>query len=224
MKLLGTFLLAGALLSAAPVGTQVELTSPGDPTNVIVGNIYVSPYTMQMNGQTYAAMCIDFLNDSYLNTPWQANITSLASGNFSNTYVGLNSSLAINPNPAIDYAEEAYLYSAITSLSTSDPNYKTERTDIQEAAWEITDTSYTPTDPSGAANALALAENNYGSVNLADFEIVSDVNTGSGRNQEFIVCTPEPESLTLLAGGLLLIGVGAWRKRLAKAAVNQVQA
>ncbi len=214
MKIIWTFFLAGAMLWATPipsVGTQVELTSPGDPTNIIVGNIYISPYAMLINGQTYPAMCIDFTDESYLNTPWQAYITPIADGNFTNTYHSADAHVAT------EYKEEAYLYSRMISLSLSDPDYNTDRIDIQEADWEITDSSYTPTDPTGAQTWLTLAQNNYASVNLAGYDIVSDVNNGNGRNQEFIVATPEPESLTLLGAGLLLIGLGASRKKFAKA-------
>ena len=209
MRHIWIFLFTAALLSATPVST-VKLTSPGDPNNVILGNIYVSPYGMQINGQTYAAMCIDYPDESYLNKPWQAYVTPLSGGNFSNTYHGADS------NAAQEYEEEAYLYGQMTTLSVTDPNYSTERTDIQEAAWVITDPGYTPSDPNGAQSWLTLAQNNYGSVNLANFEIVSDTNAGSGRNQEFIIDTPEPDSLALLATGFLFAGVGVFGKRFAK--------
>ena len=212
MRLIWTFLLAGAVLSATPVST-VQLTSPGDPTNVIVGNIYVSPYGMQIQGQTVAAMCIDYADESYLNKPWQAYITPLSGGDFSNTYHALDS------NVATEYAEEAYLYSKMTSLSLADPDYNTDRTDIQEAAWEITDAGYIASDPSGAQTWVTRAQNNYSLLNLANFEIVSDVNNGSGRNQEFMIDSPEPGSLTLLGAGLLLASLGGFRKRFAKTRV-----
>ena len=202
--------MAGALLSATPVST-VTLTSPGDPNNVILGNIYVSPYGMLIQGQTVPAMCIDYNDESYLNKPWQAYVTTLSSGNFSNTYH------AADANVAQKYEEEAYLYTRMTGLSVSDPNYNSERTDIQEAAWDITDAAYVPSDPSGAQSWLTLAQNNYGSVNLANFQIVSDVNNGANRNQEFITDTPEPTSVTLLGAGLVLACLGAFRKRFVKA-------
>ena len=202
MKLLWSFLVGAALLSASPVGTTVELISPGDPTNIIHNNIYISPYEMQINGHDYAALCIDYLDESYLNDPWQANITPLSSLNFSNTYHHADA------NVAQEYEEEAWLYSQITVPGISNQT----RTDIQKAVWLITDSSYNPSDAQ-ASYWVGQAESNYGSINLNDFEIVSDVNTGNGRNQEFMVCTPEPGTLMLLGTGLLLAGFGAARKR-----------
>ncbi len=205
MKIIFTFLLGAALLSATPIGTTVKLVNAGDPTNIINDGVYISPYEMQINGKDYAAMCIDYMDESYLNTPWQANITPLSSGNFSNTYHHSDS------NVAQEYEEEAYLYSQITMPGISDQT----RTDIQKAGWLITDSSYTTSDVN-ASSWVTLAEDNYGSVNLSNYEIVSDVNMGNGRNQEFMVGTPEPGTLTLLSAGLLLVGFGAKRKRLAK--------
>ncbi len=173
-----------------------------------LGNIYVSPYGMDINGSEFAAMCIDYPDDSSLNTPWQAYITPLAGGNFANTYHHSDK------NVAVEYKEEAYLYSQITKPGITDQT----RIDIQEAVWEITDAFYHPTsDATHVANWLLSAQNDYASVNLGAYEIVSDVDQGKGRNQEFLIATPEPSTLTLLGAGLLLATVGAFRKRFAKA-------
>lgn len=207
MKFAWMFLLAGALVSAAPITTTVTLINSGDPHNVTLGDIYVSPYGMQINGVTYPALCIDYSDESYLNQPWQAYITPLASGNFSNTYHHADA------NVAVEYEEEAYLYSQITQTGITDQT----RTDIQEAVWEITDSGYVPSvDASSVQSWISLAQNNYSSINLSSYEIISDSNQGNGRNQEFMVGTPEPASLTLLGAGLLLTGLGAVRKRLLK--------
>jgi len=209
-NLILTLLVAGGVLSASPVSTtttaNVELTTPGDPTNVVLGNDYVSPYTMLINGHSYAAMCIDFFDESYLNQPWNAYITPV-SGNLSNTYLG-NSG-------ATQYKEAAYLYEQMVGLNPNAPGYGSTRTDIQEAVWAITNSAYTPSvDVSKVDNWMTLAAEDYSSMNLSGFEIVSDVNQCPGRNQEFIVATPEPASLMLMGAGLLLAGFGAIRRKL----------
>ena len=210
MKLLVTFLLASVLALAGPITgpTTVTLVNAGD--SVSDGSDYVGPYTLAVDGKNYAAMCVDFNDESYIGASWTANLTDLDSSNFSKTYLGQGK------NSGATYQEEAYLFSML--LATHDP---ATRIDIQHAAWYVTDPAYGLTP--GAQTELAIAANNYGSkafqATLEDFEIVSGINTGLGRQQEFIVeaQTPEPRSLAMIGAGLLII-TGLLRKlRLASA-------
>jgi hypothetical protein len=64
------------------------------------GVYYVSPYTGTLNygtssAQTVVLFCVDINNEVSIGQVWNANITSLASGNFSNTRYGNGS---VNPN------------------------------------------------------------------------------------------------------------------------------
>jgi hypothetical protein len=108
------------------------------------------------------------------------------------------------------YDEEAYLYSML--LNTNDP---TQRIDIQHAAWYVTDHAYHL--DAGAREELKIARANYKSSafqsTLGDYDIISGVYTGTGREQEFIVglATPEPRSLAMIGVGLLVI-TGVLRK------------
>lgn len=198
MKLLFVFLLASALSLAGPINgpTNVTLVNAGDGVND--GSYYVGPYTLAIDGKNYAVMCIDFLNDSTVGTSWMANFTSLNSTDFSETYLGAGG------NTAKLYDEEAYLDSML--MGTKDP---TQRIDIQHAAWYVTDNSYGLN--AGASNELDIALANYNSSSfqstLGNYEIVSGVRTGSGREQEFIVgvAIPEPRSLAMIGAGLLVI-------------------
>ena len=207
MKLFTTFLIAAAALSAAPI-TQVKLVNAGSPSDIVNRvtidgdtkyNVYIGPYTLSMNGQNMAAMCIDFFDDSNVGSTWNAYVTQVGSSNLSNTY---------HPTYGQEYEEEAYLFSQITQPGA-------DRTGLQEAAWDIT--AYGITNSSykyliGDNSYIDAALANYNKINLSGYELVSD--TIAGAEQEFIVCAPEPGSLTLLGAGLLLaFGAAAWRRR-----------
>ncbi len=205
MKLISIFLVAGALLSASPVSTPnvADLVSAGSPLLASNGD-YVGPYGLTLNQNLFAALCVDDKDWGSLNDPWNVNVTSISSGNFSLTY---------NPSKGQEYEEDAWIYSQITKAGA-------DRIDLQHAAWDIMDLGITTlgqlnTDVSvhdGAYTYISQALAGYSTMNFSNFEILSDCNTGDGREQEFIICTPEPESFMLLGMGLLLAGFGAARK------------
>lgn len=208
MKLFTTFLIAAAALSAAPITTQVKLVNAGSPSDIVNKvtidgdtkyNVYIGPYTLSLNGQNTAAMCIDFFDGSNVGDTWNAYVTQVGSSSLSNTY---------HPTYGQEYEEEAYLFSQITQTGA-------DRTGLQEAAWDIT--AYGITNSSykyliGDNSYIDAALADYNKINLSGYEIVSD--TVAGAEQEFIVCAPEPGSLMLLGAGLLMaFGAAAWRRR-----------
>lgn len=167
-------------------------------------NVLISPYTLSMNGQKFTALCIDFFDWSHLNQPWNAYITPLVGGNLSDTY---------HPTWTQEYEEDAYIYDQIVNSSGA------TRTGWQIAAWDImaygiTNSNYTTTDGIADNSDIDAALANYNKINLAGFEIVSDVNSSSGsRNQEFLICTPEPGNLALLGFGMLATALALLRRR-----------
>jgi hypothetical protein len=214
MKLLTTFLIAAAALSAAPITTTVKLVNGGSPTDIVNKvtidgvskyNVYIGPYTLQMNGSNMAAMCIDFFDGTNIGDTWTAYVTQVGSSNLSGTY---------HPTYGQEYEEDAYIFSQIIKPGA-------DRTGLQEAAWDImaygiTNSSYKYLIGDNSYIDAALA--NYNNINLSGFEIISD--TVLGHEQEFIVCAPEPGSVMLLGAGLLIaLGLAARQRRKASALV-----
>ncbi len=210
MKFISIFLLAGALLSASPVSTSsvATLVSAGSPLLASNGD-YVGPYGLTLNQNLYPALCVDDKDWGSLNAPWNVNVTSISSGNFSLTY---------NPTEGQEYMEDAWIYNQITQPGA-------DRINLQHAAWDIMDLGITTStqltndlsSSDGAYNFISQALTGYSSMNFSGYEILSDCNKGDGpgdgREQEFIICTPEPASFMLLGMGLLLAGVGSARQR-----------
>jgi hypothetical protein len=194
MKIFPMFLLLAAMLPAAPVTTQIMLANAGTPL-LGDGHYYVGPYTVKINGVDYAALCVDFLHEASVGTNWNVYINDL-SKDISHSY---------NPENVTAYKEEAYLYGLLTQ-----PN--ADRIAIQHAAWHLTDDAYQA--DSAAQSFLNLAGANYGSVNLAGFQILSSL---SGTQQEFLIynasSVPEPATFALIAGALLIAAGLARRKR-----------
>ena len=214
MKFVAIFLLTGALLSASPIAS---LVSAGNPVLASNGED-VSPYGLTLNGTLYPVLCVDDKDWSSLNSPWNVNVTAISSGSFTNTY---------NPSEGLEYQEDAYLYSLIVQPAA-------DRIDIQHAAWDIMDlditsaaqvttyeTAGTLSSSDGAITYINQAITGSKTMNFTGYDILSDTDTGRGRQQEFIVATtPEPTTFTLLGAGLLLACVGAARRKRARVKVK----
>jgi hypothetical protein len=209
MRFLLSFFLVGAIVSASPI--TVTLLNTGNS---------VSPSTLTVSGMKVAGLSVDDKNGPNLFGNWPANITSISSGVFSNTY---------HPTEGIEYKEDAYLLSLI-----GQPN--SDHANIQHAAWDIIDNSITNSSQiaglvlagklnanDGALPYIYDALTNYHLFNFSGYEIVSS-STDCYR-EEFIVDSncdaPEPASFALLGAGLLMAGASrAWRRRMQVAVVK----
>jgi hypothetical protein len=77
------FAVAG-ILSATPVTVSADLVNAGTPL-LASGGYYVGPYTLSINGVSYAAMCVDFTDEGVIGQHYSAYETQVG-GNLSNTY------------------------------------------------------------------------------------------------------------------------------------------
>ena len=210
-KSLLSFFLFGALLSAAPVNvTFVDAGNPG----VVRSNDYVGPYTLSINGVITPAMCMDDFLEVYWGDKWTANVTNAAGPNFKNTYLGNHGETidGIHISSKDVYSAEAYLFSLLIKPGA-------DRSDIQEAAWAIMDqntlNSVIGDNDRPVETYLLAAVENYKTFNASGFRIISETGRyNSNFKQEFMVASaPEPASMALLGGGLLLAGGARFLRR-----------
>jgi hypothetical protein len=175
------------------------------------GQYYVSPYYGTMNGQTVTLFCDDILNDITFGQSWSANVTNLGTAvntnNFSQTRYGSVAGSLVLSNPALAYEEAAWL----TTQFASNPG---DLVNLQYALWDIMNPGARGNGNSDVQNWLLLASEDYGTINLSNFEIVTNVGplTLTGQQQEFIVQTPEPGTLVLLICGMLALCVRLVRR------------
>jgi hypothetical protein len=201
-RLLGLLVVAMILVPFAYADGPVTMVFQG-VNGANDGQYYVSPYYGTLNGQTVTLFCDDIINEVNFEQTWQANVTNLATAvgtsDFSQTrYGGAAGSLVVNPATA--YKEAAWL----TTQFASNPG---DLVNLQYALWDIMNPDIRGSGDADVQKWLFLASQNYGSINLDNFEIVTNVGplTLTGQVQEFIVQTPEPGTLALLVCGMLAL-------------------
>jgi hypothetical protein len=145
----------------------------------------IPPYGGTLNGQPADFYCVDFSHDIVGGQSWEAIVTPVSpTTNYS----------ATDLDNGTDYVEFAWLL--------TQEQQTTNQTTIAEDQWAIWSLSGA-TDPYG--NAAAILANAETQLTAADFtgagwEILTPDPKSAG--QEFMVDTPEPTGLLLLAIGL----------------------
>ena len=171
------------------------------------GTYYVSPYYGTMNGNGVVLFCDDINNEVSVGQTWTANVTNLGTAlgtanGFANTRYGGVSTSAVYSNPSFAYEEAAWL----TTQFASNPG---DLVSLQYALWDIMNPGSEPTTYGDVQMWLNRAANFSSDPNFhpSDFSIVTNVGpvTLTGQVQEFIVRTPEPGTLALMACGLFAL-------------------
>lgn len=207
--------------SALAQTVTMDVTNPG---NNILGGVYVGPYYATVGNETNVPIiCDDFEDETFVNTPWQAKVTTVSQGGTTWMTQKLGLSAA---QEAADYAQAAYLAEQLVSSSATCPATANCAGDIQFAIWNIFDPSashlgtYT-TGPlshltgNDLSNALwwqqkAATLFPVGSNATSQFSNVSVYSPyPTGPPQEFLrVNTPEASALVTLGCELLLLVAG----------------
>jgi hypothetical protein len=198
-KLAATIGLAATFVTATPV----TLTSAG---SLIVGNAYISPYTLDVGDTDYAAECFDLFDQSYVGQSWQANLLTLSDP----TELYFQSS----PNYLLDYEAEIWIFNQATKPGI----VAAQQTALQYAAWSLFDPA-SPTNSLSnayALEALSAAQQGLLGINLADYRFVESPLSASPRAQAFVIQVseaPENDTWVYLGGGLVGVGLIGRKKR-----------
>jgi len=206
ISLLAVFALFLALAPTALADT-LELTGVGN--NGVYDGIYIGPYVATIDGVANTpVICDDFAHESYLWSPWTANLSTAP------TFANVRFSTA-------NYEDVAYLADQLFNVGGNDA----EADALQFAIWYINDPSGV-TSFLGASNPFLTgtgsvddvmywvdqAEANATPADLANILIYTP--SDGGDPQEFIVQTPEPGTILLLAIGLMSLFLLKRRQKL----------
>lgn len=163
---------------------------------------YTYPYFLSINnGPQLAMVCDDYYHTTNFGDQWQANITSLTSGDLSNTRF----------NDLNLYEEASYLL-----MQMNDGN-QAEWGNINFALWKImspsVDLGQAPPGTEGAQYWYDLARTtNLSNIDFSNVRILTPTDAHSQvGDQEFLFLTPEPGTLALIGSGIL--GLYTQRRR-----------
>jgi len=208
-------LLGLSLIAVAPAAfAQYTLDLTGVGNGTVADGVYVSPYQGTIStgsGVVYSGymICDDFNTESFLNTPWNASMTSAGALNGTEKFPWTETFDGSTYSAQQAYNAAGWLANGLLN-NLNNPNVQVN---YSFAIWDILDGQQT--DPSGGALALESAafsavNSGYVASNVSVFTPAQP--TPINGSQEFLVVSPmrapeiDPASaasgLTLLLGGL----------------------
>lgn len=207
---------AAAVLLFAPsaLADTASMLLTGVGPNGAMGGVFVGPYVGTINGVSTPIVCDDYVDESYLNESWTANVTTLADLT-GIKWGGLSNATTL-------YEEAAWLTGKLATASPSQAG------DIQFAIWAIFDPSAINGLSSGdqlvveglvtQAQSQTFWTGEFANIliytaNTSDPILCNGQACANTPPQEFIVQTPEPGAAMLLLVGLSVIAIGARRKK-----------
>ena len=200
----------GLPMALSAEASTVSVTFLGADTGVNNGTDFVLPYQLSVDGITTDATCYDILDGVTLGETWIANVWTTPQAILEGQFSG-------EPNAAAGYDEIAFLSQQTTSSAQN-------QIDLQEDIWNVFGGNQFSVT-SGMQSYLDLLNTTaYSNFNFGSVSFLEDADQDVPRAQAFVVsssspgllttvATPEPGTMTLLAGGLLLVCVKAFRFR-----------
>ena len=178
MKLLRSLTLAAALLVVGSVAATAQQTMQFNSaaTGFNDGHYYVGTYLASYypGGPQIDVYCVDFYHEINYGQIWTANFTSLASGDFSKTRLGLAG--LTNAAAFGLYEEEAWLATQFSNPLYHDNN---DWVGIAHAMWSLTSGNTALIDaystPWLTKLGVAMADN-YAGTDLSGWSVITDVN------------------------------------------------
>ena len=192
--------------SALANSVKMQLTGVGGNN---AGGVYTYPYYFSINGKTPVPLiCDSYDNQVVVGETWQANVTSLLSGQ------------GLFGNQLLDYKAAGLIFKGILNgtISANAGNF---------AIWGLFSTNAQTNSyfqSSGAAGiestylALALTDPNSAYNGLVLYTPIAGTQSWGGTPQEYIGYNPVPEpgTITLFGTGLLSLA-GMMKRKLSKA-------
>jgi PEP-CTERM putative exosortase interaction domain len=193
-------MLAASFVAAAPLHAQTPITLVGG-SPVSAFGYEVGPYTGILgtgsSAQSLFIYCVDFTHTVVPGQQWEVNLTNLGTG----AGIGTNTR-----------SGDLQAYRQAAWLTTQYALHPDATADIQATIWNLFG-SIAGVVPS-SDYWFQQAQANYASLDYGSFLVATDVNMAQENSaQEFIVVTPEPSTVALLATGLLCVVGVATRSR-----------
>ncbi len=198
----------GLTMALSASAETVSVTFLGTDTGVNNGTDFVLPYQLSIDGITTDATCYDILDGVNPGQSWTANVWTAAQaatlGQFHN-----------EPNAAASYDEIAFLSQQTTSSAQ-------DQIDLQEVIWNVFGGNQFSVTTGMQSYLDLLKTEAFTNFNFGSVEFLEDADQNAGRAQAFVVSSstpglhsnsavPEPGTMALLAGGLLLVSLKAFR-------------
>ncbi len=194
--------------------STVSVTFLGADTGVNNGTDFALPYQLLVDGITTDATCYDMFDSVSLGQTWIANVWTTPQAILEGQFSG-------EPNAAAGYDEIAFL----SQQTTNSPQ---DQIDLQEDIWNVFGGNQFPVTPGMQSYLDLLNTAAYANFNFASVEFLKDADQGAARAQAFVVSssspglhsltpTPEPGTMALLAGGLLLGALKPLKSRIVNA-------